>query len=425
MDFVGKRGANRVAKHAIRSKTVKKFFFFDIMSERKEKSILGGTFWVALLRNSIGAVMMMTVFLMLDHPRLPMRKTIFYYLIFGIIAVGSFSLWYVLDRNSYIRFSGLCSLPVVGIFCSLMSGEGIYLSLYKISLGFYLLSLCVFVGIDSARWWFEGNLWADIGIRLLMMTGIFWVMEKKFRRIFLANLGFLREEMDLFSSVTLVISFITAAFVAYWPNERVFSVLSIMRILVIMFLTGMIQFLIFHLYLHLGKEHCYKAERQLLELNEQLLRRQLEQEQRKKTEPTMCKNNAVDTILSAYAGFAKEEKIEVSMEVAVEENLSIRDIDLVAIVANIFENAIYGCLCSGAEKKEIGLSMIQKGHKIVIQCRNTCNPDVNLKKQRHGVASIAKTASRYDGETDFEIQDATFLIKVLLNVKEKTDVKSA
>ena len=110
--------------------------------------MLGGTFWVALLRNSIGAVMMMTVFLMLDHPRLPMRKTIFYYLIFGIIAVGSFSLWYVLDRNSYIRFSGLCSLPVVGIFCSLMSGEGIYLSLYKISLGFYLLSLCVFVGID-------------------------------------------------------------------------------------------------------------------------------------------------------------------------------------------------------------------------------------------------------------------------------------
>ena len=48
-----------------------------------------------------------------------------------------------------------------------------------------------------------------------------------------------------------------------------------------------------------------------------------------------------------------------------------------------------------------------------------------MKKQRHGVASIAKTASRYDGETDFEIQDATFLIKVLLNVKEKTDVKSA
>ena len=133
LDFVGKRGANHVAKHAIRSKTVKKFFFFDIISERKEKSMLGGTFWVALLRNTIGAVMMMTVFLMLDHPRLPMRKTIFYYLIFGIIAVGSFSLWYVLDRNSYIRFSGLCSLPVVGIFCSLMSGEGIYLSLYKIS----------------------------------------------------------------------------------------------------------------------------------------------------------------------------------------------------------------------------------------------------------------------------------------------------
>lgn len=387
--------------------------------------MLGGTFWIAFVRNTIGAVMMMTVFLMLDHPRLPMRKTILYYLIFGIMAVGSFSFWYVLDRNSYIRFSGLCSLPVVGIFCSLMSDEGIYLSLYKISLGFYLLSLCVFVGIDSARWWFEGNLWADILIRILMMTGIFWILEKKFRKTFLVSLGFLREEMDLLSSVTLVISFITAAFMAYWPNERTFSILSVMRIAVIMFMTGVIQYLIFHLYLHLGKEHCYETERQLLELNEQLLRRQLEQEQKKKTEQVICKNNAVDTILSAYAGFAKDENIDVSMEVAIEEKLPIRDIDLVAILANIFENAIHGCLCSGAEKKEIGISMVQKGHKIVIQCWNTCSPAASIQKHKHGVASIAKTASRYEGETDFEIQDSTFLIKILLNVREKTDIKSA
>ncbi len=196
--------------------------------------MLGGNFWIAFLRNTIGAGTIMTVFLMLDRPRVSMKKAFLYYAGFGLLTIITFSIWYFLDWESYIRFAGLLSLPVLGIFCSIISGEGIYLSLYKISLGFYLLSLCVVLGIDLSRWLFEGNLWADIVIRILFIVIVLYFFRKKFRRCFFENVDFLREEMDLFSGITLVMSFIMAAFVAYWPNERNFSVLNMIRIFLIM-----------------------------------------------------------------------------------------------------------------------------------------------------------------------------------------------
>lgn len=36
--------------------------------------MLGGSIWVAALRNVMGAGLMMTVFLLLDRPRMPMKK---------------------------------------------------------------------------------------------------------------------------------------------------------------------------------------------------------------------------------------------------------------------------------------------------------------------------------------------------------------
>ena len=61
------------------------------------------------------------------------------------------------------------------------------------------------------------------------------------------------------------------------------------------------------------------------------------------TEPKrICANKSVNGILSAYAGYAEKEDIQVKMNVSVAERLAIRDIDLVAILANILENAIQG-----------------------------------------------------------------------------------
>ncbi len=46
--------------------------------------MLGGSFWVALFRNAISLGLMLTFFLMLDRPKLSMKKAIWCYGAFGI-----------------------------------------------------------------------------------------------------------------------------------------------------------------------------------------------------------------------------------------------------------------------------------------------------------------------------------------------------
>ncbi len=110
--------------------------------------MLGGSFWVALLRNGMGGAMMMAVFFLLDRPRISMKNAIICYIVFWAAVVWGFSIWYYLRPYVFVRFAGFFSLPVIGVFCCMMSGDSLYLSLYKISLSFYLLSLCVFLGVD-------------------------------------------------------------------------------------------------------------------------------------------------------------------------------------------------------------------------------------------------------------------------------------
>lgn len=431
------------------------------------QGMLGGSFWIAFLRNGIGAALVMAVFLLLDCPRFSMKKTILYYAVGGVFFNIIFSVWYLGNAENFVQFSGLAVLLCLGTFCALMSREGIYLALYKICFGFYLLSLVVFIGVDTARLWFDGNMGVDILIRFLLTAFVLIGVKRKLRVVLRENVDYLREEMDLFSAVTLVGSSLLAASSAYWPSFHIFSVENIVRMFMIMLMAGIIQYLILYLYIHLGKEHSYEKENQLLEMNEQFLRRQLELEEEaqeeaarlrhdirhhcrlieeyikngeteallkyvqqysqdagRKTEEPICRNTAVNSILSVYGRYAGNEKICVNMDVAIADSLKIRDIDLVAILANIFEYAISGCLGSRKQQQEIDIRIAQKGHKIVIRCRNTCAEQMRLHKgvpvmdgdSGLGIASIVKTAARYEGETDFSVENGMFVARVLLNL---------
>ncbi len=432
--------------------------------------MLGGSFWVALLRNGMGAVLMMGVFLLLDRPRYARKRTVLCYAAAGIFLVVLFSGWYLADREGYIRFSGPASFLLVGIFCGRMSSEGIYLSLYKMTLCFYFLAFSVFCGVDMARWWFDGNIWWDIAIRFMLDLAILLFIAGKFRKVFLENVDYLRKEMDLFSAFLLVSSDLLAALVAYWPPIHTFSVLNMVRILIIMIMAGIMQYMIFYLYIYLGRKRARQEETLLLEMNEQFLRRQLELEKeaekealrirhdirrhcgliedyikRGETEELLdyvkrygleterhraehfCRNQTVNSILSVYCRYAREEKIRVTADVAIARKPAVRDMDLAVILANIFENAIYECLCSQTPEREIDFRMAQKGHKIVIQCRNTCSSEIHLQKKsgkalaesRLGISTIEKTAARYDGETDFTVENGMLVTRVLLNLSRR------
>lgn len=430
--------------------------------------MLGGSFWIAFFRNAISVVLMMSFFLMLDRPRFSIKTTLYSYLAFGILLISLYSFWYQSASASFIRFAPVSSLPVIGVFCSLMSREVLYVSLYKMALAFYLFSVCVFCSVDAARWWFGGNLWADIVIRVVCTAAVLLFTWNKFRRQFLNGIDFLIEEMDTFSALTLFVSVIHGAIIAYWPNLQGFSIFNMVRAFTILFLSGMLQYTILHLYIHLGREHLYRREKELLEINEKLLRRQMElmreseqkvarihhdvrhhtllmKEYAKKgrldslmdyldqymedieqeKQEKICLNHAVSSILSAYAAKARNENIKVSLDVRIPEELPVRDIDWIAILANVFENAIHGCMKSGLTEQEISLKIALKRGKISICCRNSSG-EVKFHNGRPvsasggiGVSSILKTVCRYDGETDFSLNDGIFTARILLNLPEK------
>lgn len=432
--------------------------------------MLGGSFWIAMLRNGMSIVLMLSFFLMLDRPRFPMKKTICCYVAFGLVLLFGYSAWYLFAQDSFVRLAPLSSLLVVGIFCSLMSGDVAYLSLYKIGAAFYLFSVGAFVGVDVARWWFHGNLWADIVVRFLCFTVILLLTWTKFRKQFLDGVDFLIDEMDLFSLMTLFISIFLGAIMAYWPNLQGFSIFNMVRAFLILAMAGILQYTILHLYIHLGREHYFQTEKELLELNEQLLRSQIAligesekeaarirhdvrhhillikdyvekgdmghllryldqygEEVESRREKAVCANPAVNSILSVYARQARNKNILVHMDVGVPANLPIRDIDWVAILANVFENAIHGCLNSGRTVQEIDIYIAKKENKVIIQCSNSCADGISFqngmprpgKRDGLGMSSIVKTASHYNGETDFGIEDGRFVTRILLDFSGK------
>ena len=80
--------------------------------------------------------------------------------------------------------------------------------------------------------------------------------------------------------------------------------------------------------------------------NEELLQylRQYEKEIEETVADDICANTAVNNILSAYTRKAQKEQIDVTLDVELGRNLTIPNIDLVTILANAYENAIYGCM---------------------------------------------------------------------------------
>lgn len=420
----------------------------------------------------MAAFLMMAVFLLLDRPCLPMKKTICCYVLFGVAVVTCFSVWYALDWESFVRFAGMLTIPVIGVFCTKLSRETIYVSLYKLTLGFYLISVTVFCGIDAARLWFSESIWADLAVRSVLMTLMIAIIAWKVRTRFLEGIDYVREEMDWFSTVTVFFSILTAALVAFWPGTHVFSMFHVVRTVILFLMAGIIQFMVYKIYFHRGRERRYQVENELLETNERLISRQLELMRESREEAArirhdvrhhslliekyirngendkllayvkqyrddvesrgtecICGNETISNILSLYARQAKKEGIEVTMHVRAAGDVTVRDIDLVAVIANVFENAIHGCQASGKSDQNIFMSVDQKGKKIVVQCRNTCSADLKFKNgvpqsdsgKSIGISSILKVVSYYRGEAEFSVKDGMFITKILLHIMGRNE----
>ena len=112
------------------------------------------------------------------------------------------------------------------------------------------------------------------------------------------------------------------------------------------------------------------------------------------------------------------------LDIELGKDLPIPVIDLVTILANAYENAIYGCMEVKKQEKEreclIHLMIKRKKNKLTIYCSNTCRVETELRKGEPkpeftggvGVSSIIKTAEKFDGEYDFKNDEGVFVFRL-------------
>lgn len=140
----------------------------------------------------------------------------------------------------------------------------------------------------------------------------------------------------------------------------------------------------------------------------------------------LCTNSVIDNVLTVYGNQAEKEGIKVNYAITTDDDAGIKAVDMVAILANLMENAIHGCLESGKGQMDIRVQISTKAGKFLIVVDNTCKDNIYFKnglpkrKKRRGIgiSSIVKSVERYGGNADFKTEEGRFISRIIISEKQ-------
>ncbi|WWR17371.1 ATP-binding protein [Lachnospiraceae bacterium JLR.KK008] len=429
--------------------------------------VLGITPILSVLRNFIEIAGFIILFLILDKPRLPWRKTIFFYGIFLICHTAVGAVWVQLHPRSYGRLCIISLIVQSAPFCFWMSRYGIFQVLYNISLQISVLLLQIFISVRFALLFFDGSPWADLVLRVMSLGFVITVYLCYFRRFYQEMADHLRTFWKGICAASLCGDLLIIYFGMYpvhvmvrEPKEQTVTIAAVL----LFFATHLA---ILRTLLVSQREMDSRDELEIQMRSNELLRREItvtkesmedilslyddicrhcqtldsfakegnmegilsylheyEKEEERKRPDWFCSNCVVDSILTAYERKARKKGISVQIDAAVKRNIGIRDVDLTAILGNLLENAIQGAMAAEAVERVISLSVKERASKFVIVISNTSTNSILFKdglpqaqrKTGIGISSILKSAARYGGETDFCLQDGMFICRMLLKL---------
>lgn len=133
-----------------------------------------------------------------------------------------------------------------------------------------------------------------------------------------------------------------------------------------------------------------------------------------------CENETVNNILKVYHQKAAEQNIAMEIRAAAKPGLSATAPDLVAIIANVLENALHGAAQSGSAAPFIRVNIKHQAQRFVVSCDNTCAPDLQFDEIPDylcgiGIHSIIATADHYNGSCLFSAADGLFHCMVVMD----------
>ena len=147
--------------------------------------------------------------------------------------------------------------------------------------------------------------------------------------------------------------------------------------------------------------------------------RYLEQEQEAvESFPAWCPHAMVNELLRSYAEKAKAAGVAFTAQADTPAQSDVADVDFVAILANLLENALNACTAAHSAGP-IRVHIRNVGKKTVLAVSNPC---VNLKLENGlpaersiGIDSIVSAAERYQGEVHYKVEAGVCTACVILN----------
>ena len=112
--------------------------------------MLGGSVAIALVRMivSIGGVMLL--FFLISESRFEKRRTVVTCLCAYAALIAVTCAWYAISQQVFARMGALVTYVLFGIFAVWISRDSMYVSMYKLALVFYLMSVFMIGGIEIA-----------------------------------------------------------------------------------------------------------------------------------------------------------------------------------------------------------------------------------------------------------------------------------
>ena len=133
-----------------------------------------------------------------------------------------------------------------------------------------------------------------------------------------------------------------------------------------------------------------------------------------------CENETVNNTLKVYYQKAAEQSVGMEIRAAAKPGLSATAPDLVAIVANVLENALHGAERSGSKAPFIRVNIKHQAGRFVVSCDNSCARSLDFEEMPDwlrgiGVQSITATADKYNGSCRFSAKNGVFHCMVIMD----------
>lgn len=132
-----------------------------------------------------------------------------------------------------------------------------------------------------------------------------------------------------------------------------------------------------------------------------------------------CPNITVNAILNSFCTKVQKNGISVSVEADTKEDTSISDMDFVAVLSNLLENAVNGCIeCKSSGEIKVNIRTVSD--KTVIVCSNPCRQDISIennmiKNRGIGIAGMLSAIRKYGGDIKYSYDSGILTVCIILN----------